>query len=201
MVNSLINPQRRSWYKINLITKTIRISWEKLHSVFAVVFFTRDWGKNFDNWSFPLRNSWLDQYQDQPAKMSIISLSPLFLLLCSLPRHIWSSCSLWNYWSPVCKTYNGYYQWKWQALCSEHVFIFVLLGPAVLNQEWDRRGSASNLINCFLWELIQPKFRSGAAGVLLQQQFGSWNYQGGTAAAMGSCRGTFDGIRVWLENH
>ena len=114
--------------------------------------------------------------------MSIISLSPLFLLLCSLPRHIWSSCSLWNYWSPVCKTYNGYYQWKWQALCSEHVFIFVLLGAAVLNQEWDRRGSASNLINCFLWELIQPKFRSGAAGVLLQQQFGSWNNRGGTAA-------------------
>ena len=25
MVNSLINPQRRTWYKINLITKTIRI--------------------------------------------------------------------------------------------------------------------------------------------------------------------------------
>ena len=126
-----------------------------------MVFFTRDWGKNFDNWSSPLRNSWLDQYQDQPAKMSIISLSPLFLLLCSLPRHIWSSCSLWNYWSSVCKTYNGFYQWKWQALCSKHVFRFVWPGPAVLNQEWSRRGSASNLINCFLWELIQPKFRSG----------------------------------------
>ena len=190
MVNSLINPH--GW-KHQKIVKNIPEKISILSVSTRVLAFIRDRGKNFDNWYSVVQNSWRDRYQDSPAQMSIIR--PLFLLFSTL-ADLYGLPGVLG----IIDLQFRKHTMDMTAIVGLTCF-HICLVCAVLNQEWDGRGSANNLINCFLWELIQPKFRSGAAGVLLQQQFGSWNYQGGTAAAMGSCRGTFDGIRVWLENH
>ena len=171
MVNSLINPH--GW-KHKKIVKNIPEKISILSVSTRVLAFIRDRGKNFDNWYSVVQNSWRDRYQDSPAQMSIIR--PLFLLFSTL-ADLYGLPGVLG----IIDLQFRKHTMDMTAIVGLTCF-HICLVCAVLNQEWDGRGSANNLINCFLWELIQPKFRSGPwscynnnseAGIIWEERL--WN--------------------------